>query len=137
MTQTDKQAQCSERVHDADTSWPRYHPCSRKGKVERDGKQYCTQHDPERVKARRAEQDAQWKAKYDARDKIYRRRAAEKHACEGISTKALEHGVVAELLAVLAIVAAKLHPRGYPVALSTIERDSIITTLAKARGEQA
>lgn len=31
---------------------PKPYQCSRKWKVERDGKRYCTQHDPEKVAAR-------------------------------------------------------------------------------------
>ena len=60
MTQTDKQAQCSEQAyHGTGGGWD---ACSRKGKVERDGKAYCTQHDPERVAERRTARDVKWKA---------------------------------------------------------------------------
>ena len=41
---------CSERVSDA-YSWHN-HPCTKPVKVERDGKPYCTIHDPEHKKAR-------------------------------------------------------------------------------------
>lgn len=47
---------CCENVFDG---W-HHHPCSRKGVIERDGKWYCKQHDPEAVKARRAASDAKW-----------------------------------------------------------------------------
>lgn len=36
--------------------------CSKVGKVERDGKHYCTVHDPLRVQRKRAEKAAQWKS---------------------------------------------------------------------------
>lgn len=43
-----------------------YEPCTRKGKVEREGKWYCGQHDPvarkERNDKARAEHDARWEA---------------------------------------------------------------------------
>jgi hypothetical protein len=38
----------------------RDHGCSRKAAVERDGKGYCRQHDPEAVKAREAERNEEW-----------------------------------------------------------------------------
>lgn len=45
--------------------WYRTSRCTRNAKVQRDGKDYCTQHDPEARKARdakrAAEQDAEWK----------------------------------------------------------------------------
>ena len=56
---------CSERVPNDGRSVG-FHNCSRKAKVWNDGAGYCTQHDPERVKARRAESARQWRAKMDA-----------------------------------------------------------------------
>lgn len=97
MNQTDEQAYCSVSVP-GPGGWFRS-TCSRKAKLERGGKPYCTQHDPEHVAAKRTAQRARSKAEGDARKVIYRRRAAEKHACEGIPTEALEAGVVADLLA--------------------------------------
>lgn len=105
MTQTDKQAQCSEAVLDS-TGWHRY-PCSRKAKVEHEGKGYCTQHDPERVARKRGEQQARWRAEEDARQQGIRRIIAEGRACDGISTEALEAGVVADLLAALQAIVDK------------------------------
>lgn len=32
--------------------WPRYHQCRRAATVTRDGKSYCTAHDPERIQER-------------------------------------------------------------------------------------
>lgn len=99
MTQTDTQAHCSAQAyHGQGGGW---YACSRKAKLERDGKSYCTQHDPERVAAKNAEKRARWKTEDAARQKTSRRRAAETYACEGISTEALEAGVVAEMLEAL------------------------------------
>ena len=51
---------CSARVNR--DSWGRSSPCSRRPTVTRDGKGYCTQHDPEAQKAR----DRVWREKYEA-----------------------------------------------------------------------
>lgn len=50
-------AQCAERVYGA---WGVGRPCKHKAKVERNGKSYCTQHDPERVARIHAEKIAAW-----------------------------------------------------------------------------
>lgn len=41
--------------------------CSRAAKVTRNGKPYCTQHDPEKVDSRRIARNAKWDAEADAR----------------------------------------------------------------------
>lgn len=46
----DTKVKCSERVLGRGR-WPDSYQCSRPSTVERDGKPYCTQHDPERIKA--------------------------------------------------------------------------------------
>lgn len=50
--------------------------CRKNTKVERDGKWYCLTHDPERVKARRAEQDRKWTEKRDAQNAARKEREA-------------------------------------------------------------
>ena len=52
---------CCADVRDQGT-WPSYHKCGNKGKVQVDGKWYCGIHDPAKI----AERDARHKAKYDA-----------------------------------------------------------------------
>lgn len=47
--------------------------CSRNATVERNGKAFCGQHDPERVKARRVASTEKWKAESDERTRRYRR----------------------------------------------------------------
>lgn len=69
-------------------------PCSRKGVVERDGKWYCRQHDPEAVKARRLASDAKYEAEWAAERKKRVREAAVAKACEGIKTEALTPGLL-------------------------------------------
>lgn len=44
--------------------------CSRAGTIERDGKLWCKQHDPERVAARRAAQAAKWDAEHQAQREV-------------------------------------------------------------------
>lgn len=115
MTQTDKQARCAHSI------WEGYHDrqCSRKPRV---GEKYCTQHDPEHIKAKRAERDAAWKLRFDAdralRQENQRRRKAEAKACVGLNTEALEAGLVADLLAAcrkgLNIVTFAAHVHGKP-----------------------
>ena len=52
MTET----QCSKQIY---ANWSR-HPCSRKGIVEREGKFYCKQHDPVRIKDQEEKQNRKW-----------------------------------------------------------------------------
>ena len=47
------QQMCSETVMDR-TRWASSRPCGKTAKVERDGKPYCTVHDPERARLRDA-----------------------------------------------------------------------------------
>ena len=53
-------ARCCKNV------WAGHHsyPCTKPVKVERDGKHYCTIHDPARVAKKRAAKDAEWNAKW-------------------------------------------------------------------------
>jgi hypothetical protein len=52
-------------------------PCSRKAKIDRDGKPYCKQHDPVATAARRAASDA----KTDAKRTAERKQRAHELAC--------------------------------------------------------
>lgn len=53
---------CSARIYGPGKTF-RGSPCSKPAKVERDGKHYCTLHDPERVNARRAAKRARQQAR--------------------------------------------------------------------------
>lgn len=46
--------------------------CSKPGKIEREGKFYCSVHDPVARSARNAERDARWAAEREASDRAYR-----------------------------------------------------------------
>jgi hypothetical protein len=61
--------QCVERIIPRE-AFGGFHPhqCSRKGVVEQDGKWYCTQHDPVRVKERRADRSAKYQVERDERN---------------------------------------------------------------------
>ena len=54
--------------------------CSRSGVIQRNGKLWCKQHDPEKVAARRAAQSAKWEAEHEAQNQV--RRAAVDLAAE-------------------------------------------------------
>ncbi len=123
MTQTDTQAQCSERVFHQMGFSGSWDQCARKAKIGA----YCTQHDPVRVKARRQASTDLYNAEAAERREIHRRRLAEANACKGLNTEALEQGVVAELLTALESLVnegdgALLHAEA---------------VIVKARGEQA
>ena len=65
--------------HDCSKKWvwavTGSHRCFRPATVERDGKWWCWQHDPERVKADREKRRAGWQAKMDREDAKYERTA--------------------------------------------------------------
>ncbi len=85
---------CGWRVWEGDHTCQ----CSRNGTVQREGKWYCWQHDPEAKKKRDAEKRANWDKKHKER----RRERAAMQACDGISTDDLERlkpGELARLLA--------------------------------------
>lgn len=88
----------------AETVFPYRGPsyrCQRRATVERDGKRYCWQHDPERVRADREQRHARWDAKADMQRRAYARRIAMARVCRGISTEdlnKLEGGAVQRLL---------------------------------------
>lgn len=58
---------CSERVYPTGMGFPRAQGCARFAKVERNGKHYCKQHDPDEVTARRGALEEKWEAERRAR----------------------------------------------------------------------
>lgn len=60
---------CVERVPDGGRSVS-LHACLRVGTIQRDGEWYCGQHDPEKVKTKRAARDQAWKEREEAQDAI-------------------------------------------------------------------
>lgn len=63
--------QCAGKIR-LGTSWPRYVPCKRPGKVQSDGKWWCGIHDPQARQAKQDKRDAEWKAKVEADRKVMR-----------------------------------------------------------------
>jgi len=51
-------------------------PCTRAGKVERNGKWYCGQHDPQAKAARRQAQNEKWEADLRARARLHQLQSA-------------------------------------------------------------
>jgi hypothetical protein len=76
------------------------HRCMREGIVERGGKWYCKQHDPVAIEAKLKAKTAIWKAASDKRNAEYHRTNVTAKACEKIPTKALEAGVIQEMIEV-------------------------------------
>lgn len=76
--------------------WDNFHKgqCQRNGVIERDGKWYCKQHDPEAVKAKEEAKRAQWRAEQDAALAHRRRVKAALKLCEGFTTEELESGTL-------------------------------------------
>lgn len=58
---------CEEKVWDS-SSWHSYQ-CTRNAKVERDGKHYCTIHDPIRIKEKQDKKHKKWKEKFEKESK--------------------------------------------------------------------
>lgn len=63
--------------------------CSRKAVIFKvfDGKEigFCKFHDPDATAARDAERQAKWKAEFDAKAAVRKRREAESRACDGMA----------------------------------------------------
>lgn len=64
---------CCASVRAGTDGWrTRYKPCSRKASVEREGKWYCGQHDPQAVADRKKTNESQWETEYQERQARYR-----------------------------------------------------------------
>ena len=73
-------AQCSKAVWYG--SGFRSRPCSRMATVERNGKSYCKQHDPERVAAKRKERSEAWDRKWAEREQRQKEATQQQAALE-------------------------------------------------------
>jgi hypothetical protein len=81
---------CSERVCGSG-SWGAFHmhQCSKKATIERNGKKFCTIHDPEREKAIRAKKQAEYDAASKARQAEWEWERAAKTLCSGVDTQTM------------------------------------------------
>jgi uncharacterized Zn finger protein (UPF0148 family) len=75
--------QCSVMIHKADGTWAGgYYQCKRAATVERNGKPYCSTHDPEAKAAKQAERDSKMREEWYAnfKHRIERKAAEEVYA---------------------------------------------------------
>ena len=79
---------CNETIYAG--MWAREVQCQRTAKVERDGRSYCTQHDPVRVKEKAEQKTKQWNEKYAQEKERWRRTRVVNAFCEGVDTDVLE-----------------------------------------------
>ena len=91
-------AHCVYQVAETWTNAPMSHQCARRWKVERDGKGYCKQHDPEAFTARRIASFAKWDAEMEVKQSQWNRKSAEKITCEGVPTGYLHQGLMRKLI---------------------------------------
>lgn len=68
---------CSAQAWHKMGRWGKWNPCSRNAKVERDGKPYCTQHDPERIARLRKERMDAASARWERQDRAMAVREAQ------------------------------------------------------------
>ena len=80
---------CSGRVSDRELRGMIY-SCQRPATVQRDGKWWCWQHDPERVKADEKKRRAGWEAKMDREAFIYARIARNARLAELVTPELAE-----------------------------------------------
>ncbi len=108
--------QCEHRVSTGFLTPPydRKHECE--GSVERNGKWHCRRHDPVAIKAKQYAHYAESRARWAAKEEANRRQAALAKACEGLSTEALEAGVVGMMRDVcMAVLQAHEQSRGLDI----------------------
>ena len=77
---------CSEKIPDMH-GVPNILPCARSATVEFDGRWYCWQHDPWRVKADAEKRWVAWKAEQDDRAATHRRHARNAELAELVNEK--------------------------------------------------
>jgi uncharacterized Zn finger protein (UPF0148 family) len=92
---------CEARIQARDR-YESFHPpmCSRDGVVEHDGAWFCKIHDPIAIKQKAEARQAKWDAKWKIEQTTRNRQAVEYRACKGIPTKALEEGIIQEMIKV-------------------------------------
>jgi hypothetical protein len=85
---------CEARVH----SDFRSHQCYKDAKIERDGKHYCTIHDPVRIEEKRKTKEDKWKKEWDERKKRteYQNSAAAYCKKKGLTIEDLKDAVSEE-----------------------------------------
>ena len=77
---------CSAKVPDM-YGIPNVHPCMRSATVERDGKRYCWQHDPERVKVDKKRRRMDQEIKQKVLVNLWKRRAYNARLAQLVTTE--------------------------------------------------
>jgi ferric-dicitrate binding protein FerR (iron transport regulator) len=88
----DEKKLCSETVYPRDR-YGSFHgyPCTKKVTVERDGKPYCSIHDPEAVKARDAARRKKWDEESEAKQRAWDRERKIRGMFDGIPTEEIDN----------------------------------------------
>lgn len=92
--QTEK---CSATVHSGGWGMNSYR-CSKNWKVRRDGKRYCTIHDPVRVEERRRTREAKWRKEFSQDNRKLIRTDLERIFCKGTTNTFLRRNKLVELI---------------------------------------
>jgi hypothetical protein len=92
---------CEARIQARDRH-ERIHPrtCSNGGVVERDDKWFCKLHDPVAIKQKDEAKNVEQEMAHKAFQEQIHRISAENKACKDIPTKALEEGIIQEMITV-------------------------------------
>jgi len=138
-----KEEQCSVKIYDRRMGACQ---CQKKAKVVRDGKPYCTIHDPEYIKRKQEKQNKQWDEERAEKQKIYDRNDAMRAATEGLTTEELQKlnpnlvGASRDMYEALKAARAFLtfaESRDNPLPGATEVKNVLEQAIAKAEGNEA
>jgi len=83
---------CSKRVS-IPGRWFGTKQCENKAKVNREGKFYCTIHDPLRIKQKSEVKEKLWEAQQQRQEKEFKRRQLEIEYCKALTNEQLKQGI--------------------------------------------
>lgn|GEM_PF-3346037 len=94
MSDTKDLGRCSESVS-GEGQWGSFHPhqCNNKGKVVREGKVYCTIHDPVRIELKAQQASEKWNREMTIRQEKFDRERFSVKYCEYMSVDKLRERV--------------------------------------------
>jgi hypothetical protein len=81
---------CEKVVNRGEGRWSQWSKCGRHAVMKHDGRHYCGMHDPVKRRAKQAERDAQWRAKFDAEIEHLKWKQAAQDLCFGVDRQTLE-----------------------------------------------
>lgn len=72
--------------------WGSFHPhrCTKNATSERDGKSYCSIHDPEKVAAKKIAREAKWDEESKSRQRKWDRESAIQELCQNVDTEIIQ-----------------------------------------------